>query len=42
MDPGEGPSYRVGVPEWLTIEVFDGEVPASGWLRGGEPLAASG
>jgi hypothetical protein len=21
------------VPEWLTIEVFDGEVPASGWRR---------
>jgi hypothetical protein len=21
------------MPEWLTIEVFDGEVPASGWRR---------
>jgi hypothetical protein len=21
------------VPEWLTIEVFDGEVPATGWRR---------
>jgi len=21
------------VPEWLTVEVFDGEVPASGWRR---------
>jgi hypothetical protein len=24
------------VPEWLTIEVFDGEVPASGWRRAHE------
>jgi hypothetical protein len=24
------------VPEWLTIEVFDGEVPASEWRRGYE------
>jgi hypothetical protein len=21
------------VPEWLTVEVFDGDVPASGWRR---------
>ena len=24
------------MPEWLTIEVFDGEVPASGWRRAHE------
>jgi hypothetical protein len=24
------------VPEWLTVEVFDGEVPASGWRRAHE------
>jgi hypothetical protein len=24
------------VPEWLTIEAFDGEVPASGWRRAHE------
>jgi hypothetical protein len=24
------------VPEWLTIEVFDGEIPASGWRRAHE------
>jgi hypothetical protein len=24
------------MPEWLTVEVFDGEVPASGWRRAHE------
>jgi hypothetical protein len=36
VDAGGNPSYGDHVPEWLTIEVFDGEVPASGWRRAHE------
>src|SRR4051812_4651308 len=31
MDRCPRPAYRQPMPEWLTIEVFDGEVPASRW-----------
>jgi hypothetical protein len=36
VDCGQGSSWREVMPEWLTIEVFDGEVPASGWRRAHE------
>ena len=36
LDGGVGPAYRLAMPEWLTFEVFDGEVPASGWRRAHE------
>ena len=36
VDGGPRPAYRRAMPEWLTIEVVDGEVPASGWRRAHE------
>ena len=33
MDLLGGPAYRSRVAEWLTIEVVDGEFPASRWRR---------
>jgi hypothetical protein len=36
VDGGPRPAYRQAVPEWLTFEVVDGEVPASVWRRAHE------
>ncbi len=33
MDGPRERAYRSAMPEWLAIEVFDAEVPASGWRR---------
>jgi hypothetical protein len=33
VDRERRPAYRVPVAEWLTVEVLDGELPASGWRR---------
>src|SRR3954447_22077888 len=33
MDGGGGPAYRDVVAEWLTVEVFDGDFPATRWRR---------
>ena len=38
MDGGPRTSYRDRVPEWLTIEVLDGKVPASEWRRAYEDV----
>jgi hypothetical protein len=36
VDGRRRPAYRDAVPEWLTVEVFDGDVRASGWRRARE------
>lgn len=36
MDGGGGPAYRDGVAEWLTVEVFDADFPATRWRRAHE------
>jgi hypothetical protein len=33
MDDAGGRAYRDAMPEWLAIEVFDADVPASSWRR---------
>jgi hypothetical protein len=36
MDDGGGPAYRSSMAEWLTVEVFDGDFPATRWRRAHE------
>jgi hypothetical protein len=36
MDAGMAPAYRSCMAEWLTVEVFDGEFPATRWRRAHE------
>jgi hypothetical protein len=36
MDDGQRRAYGDAVPEWLAIEVFDAEFPASRWRRAHE------
>jgi hypothetical protein len=36
MDGGRWRAYRGAMPEWLAIEVFDAEFPASRWRRAHE------
>jgi hypothetical protein len=36
VDGGSEAIYGTSMPEWLTVEVLDGEVPASAWRRAHE------
>jgi hypothetical protein len=36
LDGGSAAIYGTSMPEWLTVEVLDGEVPASAWRRAHE------